>query len=641
MVWAMDQVDQKATNSLGPAAGVTSDQQSSANQMSADQQAKMTCHTSDCGAGCPKPSIEVTQTNGQPGQLSTASRCPKGKYQSVCCDAGTTMGKCQWRGYRGAGLSCMGGCADGETEVTTNKNNHNKKKGDQTCNGGLQSYCCAGFKPAPTKKQLEDAAKDAAKAAAEAAAAQAALDIAAKAFCRIAVPALLAPLEALEDLIPIVGEILDIAEIAATPALIQGCVKGIEKEGKAEFKIFGKKHSLSMGEPTKKPETRPPSSSHDKPSTSSKNDQCTRTVKGRSLETEKASLDKRRAEACSPITSWEGVDSEVYDRSPQNTKLCTISRHPQACLHYRSVISAAGNQRFNPVTCSSYVKDRSFLGEAPALADWSAQHKHSWRSWMRRDQKQCQRDEWPPAHFWQGDTGQYVRYNHREDNTGAGSAWRSFCPIGEAPTRCVPGTERVVNPANPRLPVTTYCRKEVTLKGKYMFRLELLVYTTDFCVVMELRFTNDDDMPLAVLSNDGLTVNECYPQMLINEPGFAVLDTDSYYRRNGRTPDLRFGSDTIDPALIAGRSPPFPVARRSLDVPLLDRNDFSFQNVTTSRKLTNEEFEAFIAKELELEDHLRMLEEQLRELSIASCVGDDCATERHGSVISFVSLSRS
>lgn len=35
----------------------------------------------------------------------------------------------------------------------------------------------------------------------------AALDLAPKAFCRVAVPALLAPLELLEDLIPIIGEI--------------------------------------------------------------------------------------------------------------------------------------------------------------------------------------------------------------------------------------------------------------------------------------------------------------------------------------------------------------------------------------------------------------------------------------------------
>jgi chitinase len=131
----------------------------------------------------------------------------------------------------------MGGCADGETEIVKDTNNHVKKK-DQNCAGGLQSFCCKGFKPAPNVA--------AALAAAAAAAEQAALDVAAKAFCRVAVPALLAPLELLEDLIPIVGEILDIAEIAATPALIQACVKGVEKEGKAEFKVFGKKHTISV-----------------------------------------------------------------------------------------------------------------------------------------------------------------------------------------------------------------------------------------------------------------------------------------------------------------------------------------------------------------------------------------------------------
>jgi chitinase len=139
----------------------------------------------------------------------------------------------------------MGGCADGETEVVKDTNNHVKKK-DQDCAGGLQSFCCKGFKPALNVGDLGKLAANAAKAAAIAAAEQAALDVAAKAFCRIAVPALLAPLELAEDLIPIVGEILDIAEIAATPALIQLCVKGVEKEGKAEFKVFGKKHTLSV-----------------------------------------------------------------------------------------------------------------------------------------------------------------------------------------------------------------------------------------------------------------------------------------------------------------------------------------------------------------------------------------------------------
>lgn len=56
--------------------------------------------------------------------------------QSLCCDDGTTMGKCQWRGYRGVGLSCTSGCVDGETKIVENTNNHGKK--DQTCNGGFK-----------------------------------------------------------------------------------------------------------------------------------------------------------------------------------------------------------------------------------------------------------------------------------------------------------------------------------------------------------------------------------------------------------------------------------------------------------------------------------------------------------------------
>ncbi|KAJ5501720.1 Glycoside hydrolase superfamily [Penicillium expansum] len=269
MVWAMDQVDQTASKGFGGASGaagitVTPDQQANANQATADQAATGSCYTEDCGVPCKAGTNEVAQYNGQPGQLSTNDRCQKKKYRSLCCDDKTQVGTCTWRGYRGAGLSCTTGCASGETELTTNTNQHTKK-GDKNCHGGAQSFCCANFKP-PTSSLKHDL-EDAAKAAAEAAAQQAALDIAAKAFCRVAVPALLAPLEALEDLIPIIGEIADLVEIAATPAIIQGCVKGIEKEGSAEFKVFGKKHTVSAsnhppaktgdkGEPTCKPKAK-------------------------------------------------------------------------------------------------------------------------------------------------------------------------------------------------------------------------------------------------------------------------------------------------------------------------------------------------------------------------------------------------
>ena len=174
MVWAMDQVDQTADNGFGGAAAgaganVTPDQQSTANQGTADQQAKATCYTADCGVSCKAGTNEVTQYNGQPGQLSTNDRCPKKQYRSLCCDDKTQVGSCTWRGYRGAGLSCTSGCAAGETELTSNTNQHSKK-GDKDCHGGVQSYCCAGFKPSSTS--LEQDLKDAAKAAAESAAEQ-------------------------------------------------------------------------------------------------------------------------------------------------------------------------------------------------------------------------------------------------------------------------------------------------------------------------------------------------------------------------------------------------------------------------------------------------------------------------------------
>lgn len=198
----MDQVNQAADNNLN---GVSTADQQDAQQSTQNLQAGVTCYATDCGGQCKKGTNSVTQMNGQPGQLSTYDRCSTGQYRTLCCDDGTLMGKCQWRGYRGAGLSCISGCATGETEVVTDTNNHGKG-GDQTCTGGLQSYCCAGFKPAPSLGNLKSEAEDAAKAAAEAAAEQLALDIAAKAFCRLAVPALLAPLELLEDVIPIFGE---------------------------------------------------------------------------------------------------------------------------------------------------------------------------------------------------------------------------------------------------------------------------------------------------------------------------------------------------------------------------------------------------------------------------------------------------
>ena len=159
-------------------------------------------------------------------------------------------------------------------------------------------------------------------------------------FCRVAVPALLAPLELLETFIPLLGEIAELAEIATTLAIIQGCVKGIEKEdNKTEFKIFEKKYTLSIDQPSEKPiEARPLAKSHETPKTSTQKNACN--LKARGLE--------KRAE-CTGVRRYIDTTT-LYTTIP---KVCTGSKYPQACFHYQSAIEAANNPRFNPVTWSS------------------------------------------------------------------------------------------------------------------------------------------------------------------------------------------------------------------------------------------------------------------------------------------------
>jgi len=200
MVWAIDQVDQKA-KSLNYPNDWTNQEIADAENVYQDEAAQGVCHTTKCNEKCAPGEHEASQMNGQPGDLSTMDRCPKGQFRRLCCAKGTIMGKCRWRGYRGLGLACSGGCADGETEITQNTNHHSDTE-DQSCTGGTQSYCCAGFKPPITKKQVENEFKDKAKDLALEAAQSAALELAAKAFCRVAITAALTPL----TLIPIVGK---------------------------------------------------------------------------------------------------------------------------------------------------------------------------------------------------------------------------------------------------------------------------------------------------------------------------------------------------------------------------------------------------------------------------------------------------
>ncbi|WQF88918.1 Putative glycoside hydrolase family 18, catalytic domain, glycosyl hydrolase family 18 (GH18) active [Colletotrichum destructivum] len=200
MVWALDQVAQDAASLLNPD-DMDEEALLEAEVIYQDEAAKGVCYTTKCGEKCRNGDHEATQTNGQPGTLSTMDRCPKDEFRSVCCSKGSIMGTCRWRGYRGLAMSCMGGCAEGEVSITENSNSRTDKE-DQSCTGGTQTYCCNGFKPPISKEQITETIKDEATDAAIAAAEALALEVAAKAFCRIAIMAATAPLR----FIPFVGK---------------------------------------------------------------------------------------------------------------------------------------------------------------------------------------------------------------------------------------------------------------------------------------------------------------------------------------------------------------------------------------------------------------------------------------------------
>ncbi|CZS88466.1 uncharacterized protein RAG0_00213 [Rhynchosporium agropyri] len=527
MVWAMDQVDQKAGNQNSAHLDVTKEQQADAKQKADDLLAGISCYTTDCDTKCKKGTNQVAQMNGQPGSLSTNDRCGKGKYRNLCCDDGTKMGTCQWRGYRGVGLSCISGCAGGETEIVQDTN-HKEKNNDQTCSGGIQSYCCSGFQPAPNGPDLVKDAKDLAKNAAELLAAEVALDIAAKAFCRVAVPALLLPLELLEDLIPIIGEILDIAEIAATPAIIQACVKGIEKEGKAEFKVFGKKHTLSMDKPTKSVQSRPPTSTHSPAKTSSS---CPRIPK--------RDLDKRAPGPACNKNKYVTVTTKISDEAGVAAKfVCTYQggnvAGGQACLHYSSVIASKG-RAYETFTCKysatkktnrpgvqTYSVDRPLVRtttKVPTVLGW----------FNAIGGNACERDEWPPAAFLLSNDGyigleganhargaadvqQFIRYLDQKENNLAGKAWNGIC--AKSPPVRLTSMNEITD--RPDAQGTTTITRQV----EAVFKRQTFSYSFEA-------------MPNPMLADWGLADNRCQPRKAGREDrGFALLNIDPWFDSN-------------------------------------------------------------------------------------------------------------
>ncbi|KAH8160820.1 hypothetical protein CIB48_g7423, partial [Xylaria polymorpha] len=153
----------------------------------------------------------------------------------------------------------------------------------------------------------------------------------------------------------------------------------------------------------------------------------------------------------------------------------------------------------------------------PWKEKWYTDHNAEWyNGFMQQYNVQCEADEFPPAAFWQGAERpkQYIRFSPGKQNSGAGSIFHlNFCghdnqgnlPVERINERYV--SDRVVGGLKRR--VTQY-KAQVTRRA----------VSIDFINVVD---------PDGVA---GLQVNPCWPEVLLEDPGFALLTDDPYYQRH-------------------------------------------------------------------------------------------------------------
>jgi chitinase len=365
------------------------------------------------------------------------------------------------------------------------------------------------------------------------------------------------------------GEILDIAEIAATPALIQECVKGVEKEGKAEFKVFGKEHSLTMDKPTTKPTaSRPPESSHMSAKTSSDSDSCPQQPKFMKRAGDRPCRKKR------VVTTTNIVDG--YSARPSVARCDGFGNAKQACLHYSSVINA--NPGFGTITCPY---TRPPITSRPAVDEYEDDRPRD-VGWTAKIPDDCQRDEYPPALCLQTNDGykmldghnparvntdvQYIRLIVGSDNGAAGQIWK--CPKG-AEHHDVEGESH----------------EEIKGGIKTIWQSVSAVYTRKLIEVVP-------NVPAAV--DAGLGDNKCQPKRPnIDDRGYALLNRDPWFLAN---------------PMAAALTPQYlkaPTGFNKRD--LLDPNEIAISDGNSSRYLTDEELQ--------------------RDFGIIKCSGKDCTEE--------------
>lgn len=198
---------------------------------------------------------------------------------------------------------------------------------------------------------------------------------------------------------------------------------------------------------------------------------------------------------------------------------------------------------------------------------------------MQKKDVKCEGDEYPPAAFQQGARWpkQYIRFSPGGQNGGAGSLFKlKFCGFddsGNLPveksdlrftsTRIVGGLER---------DVSVYFAK--TIRS-----------------AVEINFDANVVDPDGIA---GLYDNLCWPKVLLEDPGFALLTDDPYYRGAGREDARAYVVNYPEPIpadVLLNNQAQAGYRKRSEKSHGLDPDAWVYDDGNSTRRLTDKELE--------------------------------------------------
>jgi hypothetical protein len=234
------------------------------------------------------------------------------------------------------------------------------------------------------------------------------------------------------------------------------------------------------------------------------------------------------------------VTSLNYAANAAPTKVAKpcLPKWSQACYHYSSAIRV--NPAWATLTCPPEAAQTK-KAEVPrrVVSAWESQHRgKGWRDKANRPLSNCQADEYPPVYLLndqspayinagQNAQGQLVRFLPGPQNGGAASMWKSECFKGPAAALSDRDLKDKVSADPNSRPVD-----QVRNKKRYIQRIG------SASVNVRPEFSISSWPPAA--PNDGMLVNQCWPRIAPNDPGFTLLTFDPFYQ--GQPPPYNYAA---------------------------------------------------------------------------------------------------